>query len=258
MTFDGHTEIAHLRYNIQEDVFETTRTAPCKWEMSMLPHRPVTSFDVATGLEIRLFEQRPKQLLRGVVSAAGGIVGRSSSMSSLVPPGSDSFSLTSPSKSYVIQNQRLIHYNGNHHGKRFSSEIGIGSSSSGTRSIYSVTNSSKKSTSRLASTMTVPLGGLVSQPSTSQTTLWKLTIPFTHHEEAQVTLTLMHRSDYAHWLYKELRARRKEELASSTSSWGWGWADDDEEEEDGDEYNNSNESDVYFYEWLYYCCFEPR
>ena len=107
--------------------------------------------------------------------------------------------------------------------------------------------------------MTVPLGGLVSQPSTSQTTLWKLTIPFTHHEEAQVTLTLMHRSDYAHWLYKELRARRKEELASSASSWGWGWADEEEEEEeDGDDYNNSNESDVYFYEWLYYCCFEPR
>ena len=63
--------------------------------------------------------------------------------------------------------------------------------------------------------MTMPLGGLVSQPSTSQTQVWKLTIPFTHDERAQLTLTLTHQSEYANWLYKELRARRKEETAAS-------------------------------------------
>ena len=217
MTFNGHTEIAHLKYNHQARVFEMTRTTPCKWEMIMVPNRPVSTFDVATGLEIRLFEQRPKQGFRGVVSV-GGIVGRSSfsSSSSLVPPGRDSFSLNSPSSSYVIQNQRLIHYNVNKNSE--SSLVSSNSGGGGGSGSISSRNSSKKSTSRLASTMTVPLGGLVSQPSKSQTALWKLTIPFTHNENSMVNLTLQHQSDYAHWLYRELRARRKEELALSKSA----------------------------------------
>jgi len=259
MTFDGVTEIAHLKYNHRERVFETTRTAPCTWEISMMPQRQiVTSFDVATGLEIRLFEQRPKHRLRG---------GRSSSH---VPAGSDSFSLTSDSNSYVIQNQRLIHYQGLNRGgnKRFprvNSENSIASNNSFPSGSGSSTswNSSKKSTSRLASTMTVPLGGLVCQPSTSQTTLWKLTIPFTHNEDAEVTLTLMHQSEYAHWLYQELRARRKEELtASSPSSDLWqllvSKATNDNESDNLDDVSHTDDSDdtdVYCMEWLYYCCF---
>mmetsp|Transcript_33123 Transcript_33123/g.37952 ORF Transcript_33123/g.37952 Transcript_33123/m.37952 type:complete len:919 (+) Transcript_33123:179-2935(+) len=274
MTFDGHTEIAHLIYNQQERVFETTRTTPCKWEMIMLPHKPVTSFDVATGLEIRLFEQRPKQRLRGVVSV-GGIVKRSSSTSSFVPAGRDPFSLTSPSKSYVIENQRLIHYNANNNGKLCSSESSISSSIGSSNSFIgsiSSRNSLKKSTSRLASTMTVPLGGLVSQPSTSQTALWKLTIPFTHNEDAHVNLTLMHQSDYAHWLYRELRARRKEELVLTSAAFplvgesGSGsdlWhrlisSRNSNNEDDSEEEEDSDDNDLYFLDWLIYCCFDPK
>merc|ERR1711865_1241163 len=118
--------------------------------------------------------------------------------------GKDPFSLTTPSNSYIIQNQRLTHYTwGTHNSgtKIFSNESSsVGSSNSVAGSISSW-NSSKKSTSRLASTMTVPLGGLLSQPSTTQTAFWELTIPFTHSEDAHVKLTLMHQSDYAHWLY---------------------------------------------------------
>ena len=273
MTFDGDTEIAHLKYNHRECVFETTRTTPCKWEISMMPQRQtVTSFDMATGLEIRLFEQRPKHRLQRV---ANGLKRSSSSSSSYVPPGSDPFSLHSPSKSYVVQNQRLIHYSGNTINQsrsrmisRTNSETSLASITSGasgsTGGSSSGRHSLKKSTSRLASTMTVPLGGLVCQPSTSQTTLWKLTIPFTHDEDAEVTLTLMHQSDYAHWLYQELRARRKEELAAaSPSSDLWrilgstrnSKAIDDEEEKYDDATEYSDETDVYFMEWLYYCCF---
>jgi hypothetical protein len=265
MTFNGHTEIAHLKYNHQERVFETTRTTPCKWEMIMVPNRPVTSFDVATGLEIRLFEQRPKQGFRGVVSV-GGIVGRSSfsSSSSLVPPGRDSFSLNSPSSSYVIQNQRLIHYNVKENGRFSSSESGLVSSSSGgCGGSISSRNSSKKSTSRLASTMTVPLGGLVSQPSTSQTALWKLTIPFTHNQNSMVNLTLKHQSDYAHWLYRELRARRKEELAlsSSASAYAGGksgrgpglWRRFISQTNYNNEDDDLDDTDLYCMDWIY-CC----
>jgi hypothetical protein len=290
MTFDGDTEIAHLKYNHRERVFETTRTAPCKWEISMTPNRSttVTSFDLATGLEIRLFEQRPKQRLRGVANGVAGMVGVKSSSSASssfhVPPGSDPFSLTSPSNSYVIQNQRLFHYTSGNTRRmhRVSSEISLGSFNSGasgsTGGSSSGMHSSKKSTSRLASTMTVPLGGLICQPSTSQTTLWKLTLPFTHDEDAEVTLTLMHQSDYAHWLYQELRARRKEELALSSSSpssadiWrllvatrnSKATTSDDEKQDDGNDddedtrTDDSDDTDVYFMEWLYYCCVDPR
>eukprot|EP00536_Pseudo-nitzschia_multiseries_P013464 jgi/Psemu1/290885/fgenesh1_pg.576_\ len=267
MTFDGDTEIAHLKYNHRERVFETTRTTPCQWEVSVMPHRSsAAAFDMATGLEIRLFEQRPKQRLRGVASGVAGMVGgKSSQSSSYVPPGSDPFSLTSPSNSYIIQNQRLTYYSGNgisYYGNnrisRTNSENSFASNASGTSS------SSKKSTSRLASTMTVPLGGLVSQPSTSHTTLWKLTIPFTHDEEAEVTLTLMHQSEYAHWLYRELRARRKEELvmshgAKSSDLWRClvSPMNNGNGEESIDGYTVTSElddTDVYCIEYLYYCC----
>jgi len=288
MTFDGDTEIAHLKYNSREKVFETTRMAPCKWEICMMPHRkPTTSFDVATGLEIRLFEQRPKKHLQRVANGVAGMVGGGrSSSSSYVPAGSDPFSLESPSNSYVIQNQRLIHYrdSGNHMGvvrriSRTNSENSLTSCTSAASGSTGGSSSgrgrsSKKSTSRLASTMTVPLGGLVCQPSTSQTTLWKLTIPFTHDEDAEVTLTLMHQSDYAHWLYQELRARRNEELTlsaaapSSPDLWrllvparnpktGSG-GDGGNSNNGGDDDESDDETDVYFMEWLYYCCFDPR
>jgi hypothetical protein len=179
VTFDGHTEIAHLQYNPQTKVYETTRTTPCKWEM-MRP-RQMTSFDMG-GLEIRLFEQRSGRL--GV--RRKGIRSRDS-----------------------IQN----------HENASNSLYGWRKSSIDTFNTIATTPKIK-STSRLASTMTMPLGGLVSQPSTSQTTVWELTIPFTHDDSAQLSLTLAHQSEYANWLYKELRARRKEELTSSAaSSW---------------------------------------
>jgi hypothetical protein len=66
--------------------------------------------------------------------------------------------------------------------------------------------------SRLAATMTLPLGGLVAQPSTAQATSWQLTIPCSHDPKANLTLSLVHHSDYAHWLYKELDTRRREEV----------------------------------------------
>jgi hypothetical protein len=278
MTFDGDTEIAHLKYNYRERVFETTRTDPCKWEISMMPYgQTISSFDVSTGLEIRLFEQRPKHRLRGVANGVAGIVGVRSS-SSFVPPGSDPFSLTSPSNSYLIENQRLYQYPGSgssHSGSRrisrSNSEISLASTNTSattsTGGSGSDRHSSKKSTSRLASTMTVPLGGLICQPSTSQTTLWKLTIPFTHDEDAEVTLTLMHQSDYAHWLYQELRARRKDELASTSPSSTDLWRllvstatneDEGVNSDDDTDTDDSDDTDVYFMEWLYYCCFDPR
>ncbi|VEU37085.1 unnamed protein product [Pseudo-nitzschia multistriata] len=273
MTFDGDTEIAHLRYNRREGVFETTRSAPCTWELDMMPHgrAAAASFDVVTGLEIRLFEQRPKHhRLRGVANGVAGMVGgRSSSSSSYVPAGSDPFSMSSPSNSYVIQNQRLTYYSGsgNHNSGnnriyRTNSESSLGSNNSGTSSL-------KKSTSRLASTMTVPLGGLVCQPSTSQTTLWKLTIPFTHNENAEVTLTLMHQSEYAHWLYQELRARRKEEVAASRVSPLWrslvsprkkhGHGDRVDSDDDFTFADPSDDTDdMNCIECIYFCCVDPR
>ena len=66
---------------------------------------------------------------------------------------------------------------------------------------------------RLAATMTMPLGGLVAQPSTSQATSWQVTIPCSHDQKASVTFSFSHQSDYAHWLYKELDARRREEVS---------------------------------------------
>jgi hypothetical protein len=71
----------------------------------------------------------------------------------------------------------------------------------------------------LVSTITMPLGGLVSQPSASPSTLWKLTIPFSHDETAQLTLTLQHESEYAHWLNQELRARRLRNDEATRNPW---------------------------------------
>ena len=70
----------------------------------------------------------------------------------------------------------------------------------------------RKAHSRLAATMTMPLGGLVAQPSTAAATSWQLTIPCTHDPKASLTFSVVHHSDYAHWLYKELDARRREEV----------------------------------------------
>jgi hypothetical protein len=66
--------------------------------------------------------------------------------------------------------------------------------------------------SHLAATMTMPLGGLVAQPSAAQTTSWQLTIRCTYDPKASLTLSLVHHSDYAYWLQKELDARRREEV----------------------------------------------
>jgi hypothetical protein len=70
----------------------------------------------------------------------------------------------------------------------------------------------RKAHSRLAATMTMPLGGLVAQPSSSAATSWQLIMPCTHDPKASVTFSLLHHSDYAHWLYKELDARKREEV----------------------------------------------
>jgi DNA topoisomerase IB len=58
----------------------------------------------------------------------------------------------------------------------------------------------------------MPLGGLVAQLSTTQATSWQLTIPCPRDPKASLSLSLVHHSDYAHWLYKELDARRREEV----------------------------------------------
>ncbi|KAL3910912.1 MAG: hypothetical protein SGILL_007498, partial [Bacillariaceae sp.] len=184
VTFDGHTEIAHLEYNPETKAFKTTRTSPCKWEMAT---PQTTSFDLA-GLEIRLFEQRNG--LRNVGNIIANNTRRGSS--------SSQFSVSS---------------------RRHSRKSSTGSMDSLSSSASSNGMTGSKKTSRLASTMTMPMGGLVSQPSSSTTTKWKLTIPFTHDQKAKMTLTLSHQSEYSHWLYNELRARRSEEIANYQASW---------------------------------------
>lgn len=184
ITFHGQSDFAHLQYNDDRKVFETTRAIPCKWEM-MVPHQ-ITSFDVS-GLEIRLFEHR-KQSQKNALG--GNRSGTSNNGTNQSVASSCSNSSSQP--------------------------ISLNVSGRSQQLVRGGMKTSKKSSSRLASTMTIPLGGLVSQPCTSQTTLWKLTMPFTHDEHAQVTFTLVHQSDYAHWLYQELRARRKEMGAASS------------------------------------------
>ncbi len=70
--------------------------------------------------------------------------------------------------------------------------------------------------SRLKTSMTLPLGELVAQPAAKPSTLLHLTMPFTHDRTTQVTLELSHDSEYAFWLYKELYARQLEENPDHT------------------------------------------
>jgi len=72
------------------------------------------------------------------------------------------------------------------------------------------------SSSRLKTSMTLPLGELVAQPAAKASTLLHLTMPFTHDNKTQLTLELAHESEYAHWLYRELYARQLEENPDHT------------------------------------------
>mmetsp|Transcript_7659 Transcript_7659/g.18907 ORF Transcript_7659/g.18907 Transcript_7659/m.18907 type:complete len:1047 (+) Transcript_7659:87-3227(+) len=182
LTFDGHTEIAHLRYNPDRFLFETTRTTPCKWEMAM-PHL-MTSFDKAS-LDIRLFERRGG----GLKQAQRRLTRRNSSSSINSRTSTNSLNSSGGSTNSRSNHNRSLHKN-----------------------------------SRLASTVPVPLGGLISQPSATDTTLWKLTMPFDHDESGQLTLTLIHQSQYAQWLYQELKSRRKEEKAAAASEGSMMWS----------------------------------
>ena len=182
LTFDGHTEIAHLRYNPHRNLFETSRTTPCKWEMAM-PHL-MTSFDEA-NLDIRLFERRGG----GLKQAQRRLTRRNSSSSINSRNSTSSVNSSGGSTNSRSNHNRPLHKN-----------------------------------SRLASTVPVPLGGLISQPSAADTTLWKLTMPFDHDDSAQLTLTLVHQSQYAQWMYRELKSRRKEEKAAAASESSMMWS----------------------------------
>jgi hypothetical protein len=107
----------------------------------------------------------------------------------------------------------------------------------------------KKARSHLVTTMTLPLGGLVAQPSTSQATSWQLTMPFTHNPKASLTISLSHQSDYAHWLYKELDARRSEEVWTDPfRKFSQGPGSSKEKDESGD--------DMDMWDWLCGVCFK--
>jgi hypothetical protein len=60
--------------------------------------------------------------------------------------------------------------------------------------------------------MNMPLGSVIAQPSTAAATAWQLSIPCTNDPKASLTLSLVHYSEHAHWLCKELDARRREEV----------------------------------------------
>ena len=103
---------------------------------------------------------------------------------------------------------------------------------------------SKLTSRRLVTTMTLPLGGLVVQPSTSKATSWEVSMPFTHDPKAKLTISLSHQSDYSHWLYKELQARRSEEVSGLVwkgKSFSRGQSDDQDED---------------MWEWLCGICFK--
>lgn len=70
--------------------------------------------------------------------------------------------------------------------------------------------------SRLVASMTLPLGELVAQPAVKPSTLLHLTMPFPHDTNTQLTLELVHESEYSHWLYNELCARQLEEHANGS------------------------------------------
>eukprot|EP00934_Nitzschia_sp_Nitz4_P007744 Nitzschia sp. Nitz4//scaffold230_size58257//30525//32174//NITZ4_006483-RA/size58257-processed-gene-0.65-mRNA-1//-1//CDS//3329543256//7734//frame0 len=69
----------------------------------------------------------------------------------------------------------------------------------------------KHSTSKLIGTVSIPLGGLVVQPTSAPVTQWEVTVPLA---ETQLTLTINYQSDYAHWLFQELEARKGEVYSS--------------------------------------------
>jgi len=68
----------------------------------------------------------------------------------------------------------------------------------------------RSSSSRLSASMTLPLASLIAQPTATNFKSWSLTMPFGN--AGKLTLNLQHRSDYTHWLYRELDQRRLEEV----------------------------------------------
>jgi hypothetical protein len=104
-------------------------------------------------------------------------------------------------------------------------------------------NKRRSSHSRLAATMTLPLGKLVSQPATMEASSWQLVVPSAHDPaNCKIQLSLQHQSEYSHWLYQELSARQRQELASQNASSYWfrrrqGLEDSDSEEDDYEEYD---------------------
>lgn len=67
------------------------------------------------------------------------------------------------------------------------------------------------SSSKLSASMTLPLASLIAQPTATNIKSWSLTMPFGN--AGKLALTLQHRSDYTHWLYRELDQRRLEEIS---------------------------------------------
>jgi len=69
----------------------------------------------------------------------------------------------------------------------------------------------RHSSTRLSASMTLPLASLIAQPTATNFKSWSLTMPFGN--AGKLTLNLQHRSDYTHWLYRELDQRRMEEIS---------------------------------------------
>ncbi|CAB9516667.1 expressed unknown protein [Seminavis robusta] len=67
---------------------------------------------------------------------------------------------------------------------------------------------------RCVSHMHVPLMGLEAQPNGKGASPKDMKIVSSHDPDACVTLSVMLQSDYAHWLRRELDARRREEVAA--------------------------------------------
>lgn len=95
----------------------------------------------------------------------------------------------------------------------------------------------RKNQRRLVSTMKVPLTNLKAQPSVGGKAS-RMKIPCQDDHDASIALDLLLKSDYAHWLNKELDARRREEV----SGFSWRAAyfvpdkklDTEEQEEEND------------------------
>ncbi|KAL3928452.1 MAG: hypothetical protein SGBAC_012645 [Bacillariaceae sp.] len=69
----------------------------------------------------------------------------------------------------------------------------------------------RSSSAKLSASMTLPLASLIAQPTATNFKSWSLTMPFGN--AGKLTLNLQHRSDYTHWLYRELDQRRLEEVS---------------------------------------------